>query len=415
MLREAFWGTIKNYSDFFAVVWDAIVFLYVWSPLWLPLFLLYIFWTIWMNYAKKRFVLKQGSVLLEIKMPREITKSPLAMEIVLTSLYQTGSASYIEAFIDGKVRPWFSLEMVSHGGDVRFYIWTQTKWKNLIEAQIYAQYPEVEIYEVEDYTKDFEYDPSKHVIWCTHYKLTNPDVYPIKTYIDYGLDKNEKEEYKIDPITAILEYLGSIKKGDRAWFQILIQAHRKEGAKDLRLSKKPDWKVAAEKELQTLRDKLKTGGENAYPRIPTKGEAEVVAAIERSISKWPFDCMIRGAYLATKENFNSVYISGLIGSFRQFSTNSGLNSFKLGFFTDFDYPWQDFRRIRRTKIEHEFLDAYRRRSFFQHPYKNWHAKPFVLNTEELATIYHFPGAVASTPTLTRIPSKKSEAPSNLPI
>jgi hypothetical protein len=39
----------------------------------------------------------------------------------------------------------------------------------------------------------------------------------------------------------------------------------------------------------------------------------------------------------------------------------------------------------------------------------------ILNTEELATIFHFPGQVAGTPTLERVPSKKAEAPSNLPI
>ena len=38
-----------------------------------------------------------------------------------------------------------------------------------------------------------------------------------------------------------------------------------------------------------------------------------------------------------------------------------------------------------------------------------------MNGEELATLYHLPGAVATTPTLTRIPSKKSEAPANLPV
>ena len=38
----------------------------------------------------------------------------------------------------------------------------------------------------------------------------------------------------------------------------------------------------------------------------------------------------------------------------------------------------------------------------------------VLNTEELATLYHFPGQVASVPTLPRIDSVKSTAPMNIP-
>jgi hypothetical protein len=40
---------------------------------------------------------------------------------------------------------------------------------------------------------------------------------------------------------------------------------------------------------------------------------------------------------------------------------------------------------------------------------------FILNTEELATLYHFPGQVAATPSFKRISSTKAEAPTNLPI
>ena len=58
------------------------------------------------------------------------------------------------------------------------------------------------------------------------------------------------------------------------------------------------------------------------------------------------------------------------------------------------------------------LDAYKRRSYFFKPHKTPH---FVLNAEELATLFHFPGQVAAAPTLTRIGSKKMEAPANLPI
>ena len=40
---------------------------------------------------------------------------------------------------------------------------------------------------------------------------------------------------------------------------------------------------------------------------------------------------------------------------------------------------------------------------------------FILNTEELATIYHFPGQTASSPALKRIASTKAEPPVNLPL
>ena len=39
----------------------------------------------------------------------------------------------------------------------------------------------------------------------------------------------------------------------------------------------------------------------------------------------------------------------------------------------------------------------------------------VLSTEELATIFHFPGSVATTSGLGRIEAQKAEPPANLPI
>jgi hypothetical protein len=58
------------------------------------------------------------------------------------------------------------------------------------------------------------------------------------------------------------------------------------------------------------------------------------------------------------------------------------------------------------------LDSYKRRSYFFYPYK---FTPLILTNEELATLYHFPGEVASTPGLPRIPSKRAQAPTNLPV
>ena len=58
------------------------------------------------------------------------------------------------------------------------------------------------------------------------------------------------------------------------------------------------------------------------------------------------------------------------------------------------------------------FDAYINRSAFYKPHKR---KTIVLNTEELATIYHFPGSVVQTPSLSRIESKKGEPPAGLPV
>jgi hypothetical protein len=392
-------------------------FIYIW-PIWLPIILLILFFRYWLFYVRYYAIAKEGSVLLELKLPQETDKTPLAMEIFLTALYQTGGATMYEAFWEGKGKPWFSLELVSLGGKVKFFIWAPKKFKNLIESQLYAQYPTIEIYESKDYAAAFNYDPNVHSIWGTYFKLTEKDVYPIKTYVDYGMDKpGAKEEFKIDPMAAVLEYLGSIGPREQVWIQILIQAHTKEGIKHGRLKKKDDWKKDIDAEIEYIKKSsqvLLSNGSYSFPN-PTPGQIEKIKALERSRDKFPFDTAIRGFYLAEQSSFNPINITGLIGSFRQYNSNN-LNGFKLGWFTDFDYPgFEDFARKRRTYIEEEFLNAYKRRSFFHPPYKYFHGRPMILMTEELATIYHFPGSVVSTPTLERILFKKAEPPDNLPI
>lgn len=405
--------------------------LFVLSPIFVPVVLIYISVLLWVRYVQLKYIAKQRPVLLEIRIPKDIQKSPLAMEIIFGVMQQSGAATYTEAFLDGKIQPWFSLELVSLEGQVHFFVWaSESKFKSLLEAQIYAQYPTVEIYEVppeKDYVRHFNYDTSKHVIWGLQFGLTGKDVYPIKTYIDYNMDKDQKDEYRIDPMTAVLEFLGSARQGHQIWLQILVKKHDKGNWKSFNLRDKSDWKKEAESEIKEIRAKATPEQKGDFPGFPnpTKGQVETIAAIERSISKMAFDTCMRGLYLSEKDVFNPLYISGLIGCNRQYSS-SNLNGFKLKNKTDVSDAYKDwctvfpFMNKRKDYMVNKYkklmLDAYRLRSFFYPPYQNHRGQnPFILNTEELATIYHFPGNVSSTPTLAKIASKKSEPPANLPI
>lgn len=397
-------------------IWSNIVlglrYLYMFMPIWLPTVFLVMAFNAWLYYRRSVFWSKQNPVLLEIKIPKEITKSPLAMEIVLNALHQTGGEStWIDRIWKGQTRAWFSLEIVSLGGKIHFYIWTWSKFRNILEAQIYSQYPGVEIYEVKDYSIPFYYHPEKNDIWATEFALTAADPFPIKTYIDYGLDKDPKEDIKIDPMTAMIEFLGSITDGQNIWIQILIRAHKKRRFMDVFGEKEDYWKDEAKAQIKKIIESTKIEG-----RIPTKGEAEMIAALERSVTKFPFDCGIRAIHISDKDRFNSVLNGGITGCLKQYSSLN-LNGFKpSGWFTIFDYPWQEWFNA-KEKLKPRVLEEYKMRRYFYSPWmgRKFYSKPFVLNTEELATIYHFPGAVASTPTFERIPSRKAEAPSNLPL
>jgi hypothetical protein len=348
--------------------------------------------------------------MLEVKLPKEIDKSPAAMELVHSAFWQSDeSLTLLDRYWKGKFIPYFSLELVSLGGDVHFFIRTPIKYKNVAEARIYAQYPNVEIYEVPDYTEFTSFDPSKIKIWASEYEFRKPDPYPIKTYVDFGLDKDPKEEYKIDPLATFIEFLGSVKPGDQVWHQVIVRKHETKRGRHS-LFKKTDWKEDAKKLVAKLKKEWVPPELDFSEMRLTEGQKNTLKAIERSIAKQAYEVGIRSLYIAPIEQYDSSNISGLLGSFLQINWED-LNSFKPKMI-GYKYPWQDYKDIRLNRRRKEMFDAYRARGYFYEPFKK---KFYILNTEELATIYHFPGGVAQTPTFGRISSRKAEPPSNLPV
>lgn len=401
----------QQYLDLFANVFSWIA---MSSFFWFPFFLIYAFWKTWTLYIRSRYLYSLGWVLLEIKLPQEITKSPLAMETFLMHLYQTGKeTTFIDKYLKGQLRAHFSLEIVSIEGQVKFFIYTQKGFRKLIEAGLYAQYHTIEIHEAPDYTKSFNFNPNENDLYVIDYKLKNADPYPIKTYIDYSLEKESvDEENKVDPINTIIEFMGSIGPNQQAWLQLIIRAHKKNRRKPGTWFDETDtWKDEAKAEIEKIRKEAVTKDDTKFPN-PTKGQQERIAALERSISKYPFDVGVRSIYLGKKDFFNGANISGLRALLRAYSAPH-LNEFSPTNWVDgFDYPWQDYNNIRQNKEKRDGLEAFKRRSFF---YKPAIGKPVILNVEELASIFHLPGQVSQTPNLSRIPSKRSQAPSNLPI
>ncbi|OHA90717.1 MAG: hypothetical protein A2832_00090 [Candidatus Zambryskibacteria bacterium RIFCSPHIGHO2_01_FULL_44_22b] len=398
-------------------------FIFVSAPFWLTILLISVFFHTWLNYKRREFIREKGNVLLEIRLPKDIQKTPAAMEMALEGMWEDVPGTNPDVYLKGAVRNWFSLEIVSIGGEVKFFIWTRTDWRKILESRIYAQYPGVEIHEVEDYALDIIFDPTKTKIGGITTKLSKEDAIPIKTYIDFGLDKTDKEQEQIvDPLVPVLEYLGSRQPGEIAAMQILIQAHRGMGKQDAKLIPKEHFtkgvKDAIKKIVETEAYFEHREGFPASTLNLTKTQGEAIASIERNAGKHAYDTMVRLFYAAPIEIADKMSTAGLVGSMRQFSyvgSNNVLNGIRPDKFMGFEFSWQDPFGIKSSRNQREHLDAYKRRSFFNVPYKHLMGKPYVLTIEELATLFHFPGLAATTPTLARVPSKKAEAPANLPI
>ena len=398
------------------------------APLILCLILYLVFWPLWKNYMRSKFIFETKHTLLEIKLPKDVFKSPLSMEVFLNAINNTADGNFFGNYWkSGEKRPIYSLEIVSIEGRVRFFIRTEDRRKGGVTAPLYSQYPGIEINEVEDYTKPVHFDPKVSKMWAAEFVFTKPESYPIKTYVDYGLDKDPKEEYKVDPLLPMIEFLGSVGPNQQVWIQYIIRAHKDDQDKPGTWFGKTDtWKDSANAEIDKImkRDpKTKVAGtkskdsDRVVPPSLSDGEKEIVAALGRSIAKPAFDVGIRAMYLAPKDTFQTQFgVGGILASFKQFGTENlnGLKQNSSMWIAQFKgVPWEDFRGWRRAKYSKFALDAFKRRSYFDPPWND--GKPLVLNTEELATLFHFPGQVSTTPTLDRVPSKKGQAPANIPI
>ena len=397
------------------------------APLWLPIVLIRGSWHAWIEYIREEHLSKRKSVLLEVKIPRDIMKSPRAMELVFNSLFRSsGEVTFLMRCWHGSVRPWTSWEIASFGGEIHFYTWCFEKDRRFIESFIYAQYPEVEIFQVEDYATRFVFDPDKYTCYVTDYVLDpRSDAYPIKSYIDYELDKDPKEELKVDPMASVLEVLSTIKPSEQMWVQILVRSTGKDtGHHALNPgSGKDAWQKRVEKEINKIRkqsailpgkeeDEAENPDEKNYGTSPRPDwkQQEQIKAMQRHLGKVPFDVGMRGIYISEGSLGDAYNVFRWL--WKPYNSPSYFNQLRpKRAHNDFDYPWQDIRNMRWVNITRRYLDAYRQRSFFYTPYASEH---FVMSPEILATLYHYPSRTVQTPGLQRIAAKKMEPPPNLP-
>ena len=392
---------------------------------------------LWHHYRQERFILGIKWVLLEIQVPRDVIKSPAAMELIFSNaLYQKTGKGFWEQYIQGAPWFWFSLEMASIDGQVHFYIRTTTRMRGLVETQIYAQYPQAKVVEVEDYAMQV---PDWN-LWGAEYTKLKEDFLPFKTYKGFGDDMKTgiKEEFKIDPITPIVEYLGSLPRGQQMWIQIIVRQtikpyHNHHTGKNMTF---PEAAQAFIIELlrpysRAQKDESSPGVFGLDLRTP-EHMRPTVKAITDQMNQLHFDCGIRvitlsNKKLCTDEQFNNHRRNSRL-IWRQYAQPS-INELNRVNSTQFDAPWSDPTGLALTKIKKRMLFWYRTRTFFHPPiqysvdypkmfsffFPSHRPNIFVLSAEELATLFHFPGMVSSTPSFKRIESKIAKPPSNLPI
>jgi hypothetical protein len=391
---------------------------------------------LWLGSRQGKYNNSRRFVLLAIDIPRMSEQTVKAVDNMFAHMAGAHSpATFLEKWIDGKTQDVLSFEMVSIEGHIQFLIRSIDKYRDLIEASVYAQYPDAEITEVEDYTALVPnvYPNETHECFAVELEPVKSDVYPLKTYeeFEHGLTG----EFK-DPLAVLLEAISRLGPGEQAWYQIVVTPieqkafvakAKKEIAKLAGREEPAAKKSILEKALQAPVDAMSSvagamlgGGEADKKKeqspfgkmmLITPGERKIIEAVEKKMSKIQFLCKIRLVYIARKEVFSKAKIaSSFIGAIKQFNTNDMQALKPESKRVSVSSTIVVFKKRRNDARKNRFIAAYRARS-------NWHGlDQFFLGTDELATMWHLPmSKEVRAPQVKKTESKKVEPPINIPF
>ncbi len=391
MQTEATGGTIKE--EFMSVFSWLIEFLLQWY-VWIPLVGILLYLT-WRNYRTADTSRPIDSVLLVLEIPKANDKSELAAEQLFASLHGI-LRDKTELRLNNGVQEHLSFEIASVGGQIRFYVWVPRSLQSFVEGQIYAQYPTVQIHTAdEDYVT---HDRQHPVVYTSSITVADNEVLPIKTF----------QNFEVDPLAGITGTLAKLENAnEELWVQVLVRPIA------------DDWHRVSERWVAGLRGgspfaALSQGGAGAFDfrwlggffealwKPPEQGTGTAapkelsdrdktrIAEVEKKATKLGYQVQIRLAYLGDSQATAKLRMQAIVGTFKQFNSTN-LNGF----------------RMVGASFQKEDLSSYKARLF-----KN---RGFVLNIEELASVFHLPHTNVETPSIVWASSKTAEPPSKLPV
>ncbi len=373
--------------SFFLEFFQLVTSWYVWVPVCLILGFL-----TWLNNRKVRQVQSVESTLLVLEIPKTNDKSELAAEQLFASLHGI-LRDKAELKNSGGVQEHLSFEIASVDGRIRFYAWVPKSLQSFVEGQIYSQYPTVQIHEAdEDYVA---HERHHKVIHTSEITVTDSQYLPIKTF----------QSFEVDPLAGITGTLAKLEDtGEELWVQILVRPiadswHKasyqwidsvKKGGAGLFTADGLNFRW-----LGTLFEALwkppeeGTGGTTVAKELSEREKTRIAEA-EKKATKLGFQVKIRVAYLGNSTTSARQRMQAIVGTFKQFNSTN-LNGLKIS----------------HQSFDKDALTPYRARLFMD--------SGFILNIEELASVFHLPHTNVETPNIVWASTKTAEPPAKLPI
>lgn len=338
-------------------------------------------------------VINREYTLLRILVPKQNEKTPQAAEEMFASIHGIYRP-------DQSIQDHFAFELAARDQYIQFFAHVPVHLKDFIEGQIYAQYPTVEISEVQDYT---DIDINDWSVAAAELTLTRPDFYPIKTF----------NNFTVDPLAGITSVLSKIEEGEQIWVQILMRPAAdtwqqktidyvkamQDGKDPLKKPEGLTFKVIFKAIMGVAVEVFRSATGLSAPAAEKKEEkgglpgpvAEALKAAEQKTTKLGFETVIRVCAIARDEGTAVAKINNLVGAFKQYN-GGNINGFQVS-------------NIATDK--EKIMPVFQSRAF--------PANGYIFNVEEIASIFHLPSTSVETPSIVWAGAKKGEPPANLPI
>ncbi|MDR0463358.1 MAG: type IV secretion system DNA-binding domain-containing protein [Pseudomonadales bacterium] len=290
-------------------------------------------------------------VTMLIRLPRENEVKVESAEQMYATIYALKRDGVLDFLKNEEI---ISFEIVASKEDIAFYVSCPRVLRDLIEKTIHASYPEADITPSEEpsiWTKDGK-------VAFTTLRLKEGDRCQIKTY----------KELSNDGLSGITSALSKMGEGEGAIVQFLIQP---EGA-------------GFKKKSQRLIDV----GDKEGSSSDGKEKESMRAKIEKPL----FRTTVRIAVNSGTDHSANSHLNNIVASFAQF-----------------DSPFTGFSRRRffnKRLLMKDFI--YRYAPLF----KSYNS--MVLNSEELATLIHFPSKSVETHHIRYLFAKNAPAPREIP-
>ncbi len=332
----------------------------------------------------------------QVEVAREMIAVAENMYNSFFALYSGGIKNAIKNFI---YRPMhISLEIVAHKKEICFYVAVPYLLSSMIEKSISSAYPEAQVKEVEEHNI---FDPKREMVgvrggYAYGYKDHR---YPIKTY----------QSIENEPLETLTNALSMLEEDEGAAIQILIRPVNPKkmlASKSLvqKIQKGPSNKTTAMDiagEIINPKSKEDQKPPEAYRTTPL--EEQVMKEVDRKASKFGFETRFRVVLAAQTDMRADLLWKQIKSSLTQYSDLS-ISGFKLK-------KDKNINRLVTNYIFRFFDDSLFDFERFMPKQRGFE---LILNSEELASIFHLPNALVQTPGIKWLPAKTQQIPINLP-